>query len=68
MARSDSQIEEEMAESDVVLPQKVKTKAKKKRGTGKSKKRISSDEDYEPIKVSRSVRSKSRQLVQCSFS
>lgn len=68
MARSDSQIEEEMAESDVVLPQKVKTKAKKKKGTGKGKKRISSDEDYEPIKVSRRVRSKSRQLVHCSFS
>ena len=50
-------------ESDVIVPQKVKTKAKKKRGPGKGKKRIPSDEDYEPQKLSRRARSKSRLTV-----
>lgn len=63
-SRSGSQGEEELVESDAIVPQKVKSKAKKKRGPGKAKKRIPSDEDYEPLKVSRRVRSKSRLTVQ----
>lgn len=61
--RSGSQGEEELVESDVSVPQKVKPKAKKKRGPGKPKKRLPSDEDYEPLKVSRRARSKSRLTV-----
>jgi len=62
-SRSGSLGEEELVESDVIVPQKVKTKAKKKRGPGKGKKRIPSDEDYEPQKLSRRARSKSRLTV-----
>lgn len=65
-SRSGSQGEEELGESDVI-PQKAKAKAKKKKGPGKGKKRNLSTtadfEDYEPSKVSRRVRSKSRQTV-----
>ena len=65
-SRSGSQGEEEPGESDVIS-QKAKAKAKKKKGPGKGKKRnISSAadfEDYEPSKLSRTVRSKSRQTV-----
>ena len=55
-----------MGESDVIS-QKAKAKAKKKKGPGKGKKRNLSNaadfEDYEPSKLSRRVRSKSRQTV-----
>ena len=65
-SRSESQGEEELGESDVI-PQKAKAKAKKKKGPGKGKKRTLSTaadfEDYEPSKLSRRVRSKSRQTV-----
>lgn len=59
-SRSGSQGEEDLGESNLVALQKAKVKAKKKKVAVKTKKRILSDEDYEPQKVSRRARSKSR--------
>ena len=59
--------EEELEESDVISPQKPKAKAKKKKGPGKGRKRSSCTaadfDDYEPSKLTRRARSKSRQTV-----
>lgn len=51
----------------MIASQKAKVKAKKKKVIGKAKKRISSDDDFEPLKVSRRVRSRSRLTVRSNL-